>query len=234
MTQRGKDWCILRTSGARTLRLADSLRDDGIEAWTPSRTVRRPIPGQRRELVLGRVLKKRDVAVPILATFVFADAERLRDLADLSLREIKPQPEFSVFRIGNRVPLLSDATMDGLRCEERKEADRTQAERDADSHAEAEILRIEAMKSEAARRRAFREVERQRREALAQARRAIKPGTVVVVDEHPAFGGVQGVTVSCVGPHTWVQLGAHTWKIDTWRLTPVELKERRPITGTAA
>ncbi len=234
MTQRGKDWCILRASGAATLRLAASLTDAGIEAWSPKRTIRRPAPGQRRALVLGRTRKMHEIDKPILATFVFADAGRLTELAALSVQPFGPHPDFSIFQLGNRVPLLSASSIDGLRAAEEEATAAVQAQRDAETRAAAEVIRIEAMKSDAARRRAFQEAERQRREALAEARRTIAPGTQVVVDEHPAFAGVEVVTVSCVGPHTWVQLGSHTWKIETWRLTPAALHSRQPHTGAAA
>jgi transcription antitermination factor NusG len=102
------DWCILRTRGSHTLRLADSLDPDAVTAWTPTQhqTTRDPKTGKR---------------VPILAavmpTFVFASAERLFELLD---KARTPGARFSVFRWNDQVPLVSDADLRHLRQIERE------------------------------------------------------------------------------------------------------------------
>lgn len=102
-------WCILRMAGSRTLGLAKSLNDAGIEAWTPSKvqTIKRP----RSTLTV-----KRDM--PIAPTFVFARAEHVRDLLAIAASPMSSHPQFSVFRHGGRIPLISDAGLAGLRGEE--------------------------------------------------------------------------------------------------------------------
>jgi hypothetical protein len=63
-------WCILRTSGGRTVPLARSLAAVGFEVWTPVRTIRRPAPGQGRRLVMSQRRKLIDVDLAILPGFV--------------------------------------------------------------------------------------------------------------------------------------------------------------------
>ena len=69
------DWCILRCSNCKTLELSASLVDAGYEAWSPAETVsRRARRGNKRE----------DVRKPLIASFVFAKADRMDDLLALS------------------------------------------------------------------------------------------------------------------------------------------------------
>ena len=63
-------WCILRTSGARTLALADLLTRAGFEAWSPRKTLKRMKPGVKPRLDGTRPTIEIDT--PILPTFVFA------------------------------------------------------------------------------------------------------------------------------------------------------------------
>lgn len=91
--------------------------------------------------------------------------------------------------------------------------------RDAESHAEGEKIRIAAIKSEAARRRATKEMERQHRAVLRSTRKTFEPGTEVEVSEMPALAGVAGVVETSDGIHAWVRFGSHSWKIEGWRLS---------------
>ncbi len=94
-----------------------------------------------------------------------------------------------------------------------------QAIRDAESYAEGEKIRIAAIKSEAARRRATKDLERQQRAALRATRKTFEPGTEVEVSEMPALAGVAGVVETSDGIHAWVRFGSHSWKIEGWRLS---------------
>lgn len=119
------DWCILRCSGCKTLELAASLTDAGFEAWSPvTREVRRPGVQRTRE----------EVAVPLMASFVFASGDRLADLLALSHSPAlqfqvwdaeqrrmvtKGHPYFRVFRGGDH-RLITDHELEPLRRLERK------------------------------------------------------------------------------------------------------------------
>jgi transcription antitermination factor NusG len=104
-------WCILRTGGKRTLRLADSLALSGFEVWTPRETIRKRLPRRKA---------KADHTIPIMPTFVFANAAQLTDLAALAMRKNKAQPDFSVQQYNRCYPLIDDHELDPLRVAERK------------------------------------------------------------------------------------------------------------------
>ncbi len=109
MREGGECWCILRTTGARTLPLARSLAESGIETWTPTQTMSR-----RRSRSNARI--ERDV--PIAPTFVFARARHLPELATIHALPISRHPGFSIFRYAGRVPLIPDTAIGGLRAAE--------------------------------------------------------------------------------------------------------------------
>jgi transcription antitermination factor NusG len=68
-------WCILTCANCKTLDLVVSLNDAGFEAWSPVETVSiRARKGDKRE----------EVRRPMMASFVFARADRLLDLLALS------------------------------------------------------------------------------------------------------------------------------------------------------
>lgn len=69
-----QSWIILRTSGRSTLRLADTLRGEGFEVWTPV---------ERRRVRIPRMNARRHVELPILAGLVFAKECHLSDLLEL-------------------------------------------------------------------------------------------------------------------------------------------------------
>lgn len=99
-------WCILRCAPARTLKLAASLDDAGIEAWTPGETQ------QRRR---GRARERVDVEAPIMPTFVFARASHLPAIADVVRAPVSPHPAFSLFRLHGRIPLVAERDIAALR-----------------------------------------------------------------------------------------------------------------------
>lgn len=98
--RRSGDWCILRTSGARTLPLAKSLKAAGFDVWTPVQVDKRRLPRGRK----GQIERE----VPITPTFVFARADRAADLLRVLAMPVNPHPAFSVFRYLGRVPLIAD------------------------------------------------------------------------------------------------------------------------------
>lgn len=109
-------WCILRTSGRHTLALADHLRGQGFEAWSP-------VEHQVRRLPRRRVTAERQV--PMVPTFVFAKAAHLLDL--IALSEIPGRDiAFTIFREERRVPVIADRELQPLRDEEAHTLARTQ------------------------------------------------------------------------------------------------------------
>ena len=103
-------WCILRTSGPRTLKLAQSLAAAGFEVWTPVRTIRQTGRGRKRKEV---VLKE----VPLAPCLIFARAVHGLDL--LRLRR-EPASRFDLLRDENGVALVRDAALNGLRAAEER------------------------------------------------------------------------------------------------------------------
>lgn len=106
----GSGWCILRTSGAKTLPLAKSLAAAGFDVWTP-------IEGKdrRRPRSKARV----EFEAPILPTFVFARAEHLGAIAECQAILASPHPGFSIYHHCGRVPVLADDEIEDLRQFER-------------------------------------------------------------------------------------------------------------------
>lgn len=109
MSEQGGKWCILRTAGPRTLPLMRSLIDAGFKAWTPVAQVKRRLP-RRRDRV--------ETPAAMLPTFVFAQADRLPELARLARSPLNPHPAYSVFRFDGRVPILTDRQIEALRLAE--------------------------------------------------------------------------------------------------------------------
>lgn len=108
---RAGQWCILRMAAARTLSVAKSLARDGFDVWTPVE-----VRQQRRARSRERVEKE----IALMPTYVFAPAERLRDLVSLSVLQFSPYPDFTVFRYQDRFPVIADETLRPLRIAERK------------------------------------------------------------------------------------------------------------------
>lgn len=119
---RADAWCILRTSGGRTLPLARSLQAAGIEAWTP-------IDIQRRRKPRGsKGHYERETA--ITPTFVFVRAGELDDIRSILRDPARDHPPFSIFQFHGRIPLIAESEIGSLRAaEDRARLRRLRSER---------------------------------------------------------------------------------------------------------
>ena len=107
-------WIILKTTGARTLRLLRTLREDGFEVWTPA-----------RKETKGKPSAKVRIEVPVLPGFIFARARHLVELLDLAAMPERPRRgprgskpahvRFSVFHDHRGVPVVSRLEMERFR-----------------------------------------------------------------------------------------------------------------------
>jgi hypothetical protein len=206
-----------------------SLREAGYDVWTPAKTFRKTI---RAKTIAGT--RQIEVEAPILTTFVFARESELDELAHLMVQPTSPHPAFSIFRVAAKVPFVGDGSIQGLRDEELREAETIKAIRDAETHAEAEQIRIAAIKSASARRRAEQAQERDRRQALRSQQITVEPGTTVGVMDEPAFVGVTGVLEEIDGAYARVRFGSSSWKIEGWRVLPALLQTNQAPRGLAA
>jgi transcription antitermination factor NusG len=102
---RHKDgWIILRTSGAKTIPLSESLAQAGFDVWTP------------RYIQTGKKGGKDvETQISIIPTFLFARAVHIADLAEISEAPVSQHPDFSFFRHAGRIPLIADSEIGGLR-----------------------------------------------------------------------------------------------------------------------
>lgn len=217
-------WCIVRTSGGRTLSLAQSLIEAGIEAWSPRRIIKRPAPGQRRALVMGRRRVMVEVAVPILPTFVFVRACHLDALAVAAAMPISPHPAFTLFSFAGRVPLVSELSVAGLRVAEQDAETAIQAERDAETKEAARRARAETLRSE-----------RARSKALRAERKTFEIGAEVTVTGVPALAGMSGRVVQSAGTAAVIDFGGTlTMRVEAWRVLPVALQGGAALAGAAA
>lgn len=114
---RGEDWFVIRTAGKSTMILAQTLSEDGIEAWTPVLTevVRVPRTNVRREIKL-----------PMLPSFVFVRSQHLNELLMMARMIDRPRRgqrpahrSFSVFHYLDKIPLIADQHLEPLRAKER-------------------------------------------------------------------------------------------------------------------
>lgn len=115
----GGNWFILRASGKSTLLLAKTLEEDGFGVWTPAKTLLVRVP---------RMNVKREVRLPLLPSFLFAKAEHLVDLLELSNMEERPRRgsggkrpahrPFSVFHYLDSIPMIADRDLEPLRSKE--------------------------------------------------------------------------------------------------------------------
>lgn len=127
------DWIILRCSSSQTLRLAETLAEAGYGVWTPATTAQ--VKRARRQQ------KREDVPAPMMPTFVFAQAQHLHALLELSrspsllsrswdpvLRRMitKGHAPFRVFGNGSSRP-IRDRELNHLRLAERKDAPKAKA-----------------------------------------------------------------------------------------------------------
>ncbi len=195
-------WCILRTSGGKTLALMTSLTQAGFDAWTP------------RTLTHIRATKRKPAferASPIVPTFVFARSAHLADLLRCQSAPVSPHPGFRVLQMGDRVPVIAGRSLAALR-EEEARADRMyQSQLDANDAEDARLRRIDQLRTEQARRKALR-----------SERKAIGLGAQVTVSDAPAFAGMTGTIESGDGRSYVVGFGgALRLTIEAWQLLPV-------------
>lgn len=99
-------WCILRTAGPRTLVLARSLGEAGLDVWTPTEVIKR-----RRSRSRAIV----ECSVPMMPTFVFANALHLAELMMIRSTPGEVHPPFSLFRGAYGFPIIADASLGALR-----------------------------------------------------------------------------------------------------------------------
>lgn len=111
-------WCVLRTSGKHTLRLAKALSDAGLQVWTPI---------EEKMLRIPRANVRRPIVLPIMPSYVFARSEHLIDLLQIIDRKKRLEldvPDFSLMRLADRIPVIADELLNGLRTIEQKRAPR--------------------------------------------------------------------------------------------------------------
>lgn len=212
-------WCILRVSGAQTLALSRSLNAAGIEAWTPTRTLKRAAPGQRRRLAMGQRRVMVEVDAPVLSTFVFARAEHITALLHATSDPASAHPAFSVFHHAGIVQVVRDNQLAGLRKQEIEDALAIQRLRDADSYEARRRERAASLRTEQARRKALR-----------AERRDFVTGTHVEMVEMPALAGLRGLVVGSDGTSATICFGGKlTMKIEAWRLTPTAVQDGNAV-----
>lgn len=107
------NWCVLRTSARGTLGLLRTLSDAGFDVWTPVEVQHRRVP---------RSKERREVELPMMPTFVFARADRMHDLFNLSRRPGRDHVGFSVMRYHGTIPILADRDIQPLRVAEKRVA----------------------------------------------------------------------------------------------------------------
>lgn len=113
---RENGWCIVRTNGRRTLRLAQSLTEAGIDAWTPRTWTKRR---------LSRIhMGFRDIEQPVVPSFVFVRARHVADLLRIIAMPTSPHPSFHIFLHGGRAPVVSDSEIEHLKKIEQDDADK--------------------------------------------------------------------------------------------------------------
>jgi hypothetical protein len=224
-TGNGARWCILRTAGRSTLPLVASLSGAGFDVWSP-----RLIVSHRR----GPARRRVEAEAPILATFVFARADRARDLEGIRALQNSPHPAFSIFRYYGRIPLIADHSIDHLRQAEANEAARwDEIKKEERRKAEHAQLRLEAQ-SQARQ----LHVEHQVKVALRKALRATAPtypaGARVTLPRSE-FAGLTGVVEGQKGRAVIVNFGGGiAMTIDAWLLSTDDVYDPAAQLGNAA
>lgn len=202
-SEKGDRWCILRTSGAKTVPLAAALQAAGFRAWTPTEMQRAKVAG-----------KLADRVSPIVPTFVFASEGHVIDLLVASQDPRCRFPSFSLFRRGDRVPLIGGGEMRALRDAEDLAALRYGQIVEGEAAEHRRQLRVAELKRAAARRKALR----------AQPLGPMTLGTWVEVSDAPALAGLTGQIVEARGNAAVVMFGgAMRMTIEAWQIVPVAL-----------
>ena len=208
-------WCILRMAGPRTLALAHSLGRAGFTVWAPVKTIMRPIPGQRRNLALGKRRAMREVEVAILPGFAFVDAGQIAEIGSVALDPLSPHHPFSVLQVAGRAPVIGEKSLAGLREEQARADEIAEQMRDVKSRQEARKLRAERMRTD-----------RARRKALRSERRDFAIGSEVAVIDMPAMQGMVGSIVKSNGKSAIVSFGGLAeFEIEAWQLVPNALMD---------
>lgn len=111
---RSSRWCVLRMAAPRTLKVVTSLRDAGIEIWTPV------VERQRRA---PRSKKKAEGTVehPIAPTIAFARAIHIAELRAIRRDPSSPHPAFSLLQHRGSVVEINDSDLTGLRLAQERE-----------------------------------------------------------------------------------------------------------------
>lgn len=100
-------WIILRTRGAYTLSLCQSLAWASIEAWSPAETI------INRN---GESRSRRKRRIPVMPSFVFARAEHKAELQAIKEALTSPHPEFwFMHRRSGGIAEIDDCELDPLR-----------------------------------------------------------------------------------------------------------------------
>ncbi len=90
----------------RTLKVATSLREAGIEIWTPVVIHKRRAPRTKAVTSVER---------PIAPTFAFAAAEHIEQLLAIRRDPLSPHPAFSLLHHRGDVVRIKDSDLAGLR-----------------------------------------------------------------------------------------------------------------------
>lgn len=213
-----KPWCILRTSGPQTLKLAEYLQRAGFDAWTPIKRFRR-----YRKLMDGGRAPSGEATAPILPTFVFVRAAHLPALADMRVDPTSQHPGFSIFQVAGKIPRLKNAQIAGMRA----------AQEAADAEFAA-VIDAEVREERRAERAAMMKTERAKRKALRQVEREFPEGTGVQVMDMPAMAGMVGIVEASAGRSALVSFGGSlVMEIEAWQLTPYDVIAE-PLHGIAA
>lgn len=196
-------WCILRTTGGRTLPVAASLAGAGFDVWTPVEITRRRVRKGPTHVMVER-------SAPIAPTFVFGRAAHLMDFARIVAAPTSPHPPFSVFHWDGRVPLVADSALAVLRATEAEAMAAIEAAREEVARQRKQEERIAAMRTEQQRRRALRAV-----------RREFQRDALVKVSDVPALAGLTGRVIDSNGTTALVAFGGSlVMTIEAWQLSP--------------
>jgi hypothetical protein len=195
-----------------------------VRAWTPRRIIERDAPGHRRRLALGQRRITVEVALPIVPGLVFASGDRIDDLFRILNDPLRKHPALRVFHIANRVPLVVEASVRGLRAVEAEASVAITGEREAETRKGANEERIKRLGRE-----------RARRKALRQESRALEPDTDVTIDDMPALAGIVGKVVEGQGTSAVIHFGgALIMTVEAWRVRPYRVGADATLTGAAA
>lgn len=102
-------WIILRMASGDTLRVAKSLKDAGLEVWTPV---------ERRIGRTGSSRVRAEKERALMPSYAFGRVEHIAELLRLSVFQSSEHPRFRVHHERGGVPLIADDELGALRDEE--------------------------------------------------------------------------------------------------------------------